>query len=121
MNMKTETMGSLAESAASEPDNGRPGVRWAVCVTLALWLSLVAFLASQGAFVGQAGSPPLAIFLGLAIPLAAFFAAFFGWSAFRAFILGADLRLVSSIQAWRWGGLGFLTLYARGILPGLFA
>ena len=121
MRMKTETMGSLTENAASELDNGHVNVRSAVVVTLTLWLGLVAFLASQGAFVGRPGSPPLAIFLGLAIPLAVFFTAFFGWSAFRAFILGADLRFVSAIQAWRWGGLGFLTLYARGILPGLFA
>ena len=121
MDMKTETMGGLAESAASEHDHGRSSVRPVVCATLALWLGLVAFLAAHGVFVGRAGSPPLAIFLGLAIPLAVFFAAFFGWSAFRAFVLGADLRLVSAIQAWRWGGLGFLTLYARGILPGLFA
>ena len=25
------------------------------------------------------------------------------------------------IQGWRWAGLGFLSLYAHGILPGLFA
>jgi len=25
------------------------------------------------------------------------------------------------MQAWRWAGLGFLSLYARGVLPGLFA
>jgi hypothetical protein len=51
----------------------------------------------------------------------AFFAAYFGWNAFRAFVLGADLRFVTAIQAWRWGGLGFLSLYAHGVLPGLFA
>jgi hypothetical protein len=28
---------------------------------------------------------------------------------------------VAAIQAWRWAGLGFLSLYANGILPGLFA
>src|SRR5207248_11341625 len=33
-----------------------------------------------------------------------FLAAYFGSSPFRDFILGADLRLVAAIEAWRWGG-----------------
>ncbi|HTQ51286.1 MAG TPA: hypothetical protein VMJ12_11285 [Candidatus Acidoferrales bacterium] len=121
MNMKTESLGSLKENMASELNNDRSNVRSVVLVALALWLGLVSFLGFQGAFVGSADSPPLPIFLGLAIPLAVFFAAYFGWSAFRAFVLSADLRLVSAMQAWRWGGLGFLSLYAQGVLPGLFA
>jgi hypothetical protein len=28
---------------------------------------------------------------------------------------------VAAIQGWRWAGLGFLSLYAHRILPGLFA
>jgi hypothetical protein len=88
---------------------------------LALWLGVVSFLGAQGAFVQSADSPPLPIFFGLVIPLAVFFAAYFGWSAFRAFVLSADLRIIAAIEAWRWAGLGFLSLYAHGILPGLFA
>ncbi len=38
-----------------------------------------------------------------------------------AFVLSADLRLLTAIQAWRAGGPGFLALYAHGLLPGLFA
>jgi hypothetical protein len=121
MNMKNETMGIIPENVASELNNGHSNVRSFVFIALALWLGLVAFLAAQGAFVGGAGSPPLPIFFGFAIPLVVFFAAYFGWTAFRTFILGADLRLVAAIQAWRWGGLGFLTLYAKGVLPWLFA
>ena len=121
MNMKSETMGSLTENVASELRNEHSNVRSVVLATLALWLGLVFVLASQGAFVGKAGSPPLPIFLGFAIPLAVFFAAYLGWREFRTFILGADLRLVTAIEAWRWAGLGFLTLYAKGILPALFA
>jgi hypothetical protein len=121
MNMKNETMGSISENVASELDNGHSNLKSLVFVALALWLGLVSFLGSQGAFVGSADSPPLAIFFGFAIPLAVFFAAYFGWSAFRAFVLSADLRLVTAMQAWRWAGLGFLSLYAHGVLPGLFA
>lgn len=121
MNMKNETMGSITGNVASEINNGHSSVKSVVLVAVALWLGLVSFLASQGAFVGSADSPPLPIFFGVAIPLMVFFAAYFGWAAFRAFILGADLRLVAAMQAWRWGGLGFLSLYANGVLPGLFA
>ena len=119
--MKNETLGIIPGNAASELNQGHSNMRSVVFAALALWLGLVMFLASQGAFVGSADSPPLPIFFGVAIPLTVFFTAYFGWNAFRAFILGADLRLVTAIQAWRWGGLGFLSLYAYGILPGLFA
>src|SRR5437899_11652240 len=121
MNIKTETMGSITGNVSSELNNGRSSARLVVFVALALWLGLVSFLASQGAFVGSANSPPLPIFFGVAIPLAVFLAAYFGSSPFRDFILGADLRFVGAIEGWRWGGLGFLSLYANGVLPGLFA
>jgi hypothetical protein len=92
-----------------------------VSIAMTLWLGLVFLLGAQGAFIGAPGSPPLPIFFGLAIPLALFFAAYFGWTRFREFILGTDLRLVAAIQGWRWAGMGFLSLYAYHILPGLFA
>lgn len=119
MNMKHEM--SIAGNAASEFNNGRSSVRAAVFAALALWLGLVTFLGSQGAFAAGADSPPLPIFFGVAIPLAVFFTAYFSWGAFRAFILSADIRLVAAIQGWRWAGLGFLSLYAYGILPAAFA
>lgn len=125
MNMKSETVEGLtrarAGNVAAELNHGPSGLRTAVFAALALWLGLVICLGSQGAFVGRADSPPLPIFLGVAVPLAVFFGAYFGWGAFRSFILSADLRLVAAIQAWRWAGLGFLNLYAFGILPGPFA
>ena len=121
MSMNNETMGILTEDAATEFNNGRSSMRTVVFAGLALWLGLVIFLAARGAFVGSANSPPLPIFLGVAIPLTLFFAAYLGWKSFRTFILGADIRLVAAIEAWRWAGLGFLSLYAHGILPGLFA
>ena len=121
MNMTTETVGSIKAGVASELKDNHSSVRSIVSVALALWFGAVFLMGAQGEFVGRAGSPPLPIFLGFAIPLVAFFAAYFGWSAFRAFVLGSDLRLVTAIQAWRWGGLGFLSLYAHGVLPGLFA
>ena len=121
MNMKCESIGSLKDSAASELDKNHSSVRTVVKVAMTLWLGLVLLLGAQGAFVASPGMPPLPIFFGFAIPLAVFFAAYFGWRAFRPFVLSIDLRLVAAIQAWRWAGLGFLSLFAHGILPGLFA
>ena len=121
MNTKTEAIGSSTGSVVSELNSGGPGVRSIVLAALALWIGLVVFLGAQGAFVNSPGSPPLPIFFGLAIPLAIFVAAYFGWSQFRDFILNADLRFVTAIQAWRWAGQFFFWLYAWRVLPGLFA
>ena len=119
--MTNESMGSINANVGSELNCNHSSVGPVVSVALALWFGVVFLLGAQGAFVGSAGSPPLPIFFGFTIPLAVFFAANFGSGAFRAFVLGADLRLLTAIQAWRWAGFGFLSLYALGVLPGLFA
>ncbi len=121
MNMTKEIAGNINQNVASELNDRRSSVRSIVSVALALWFGPVFLLGAQGAFIGRAGSPPLPIFFGFAIPLVVFFVAYFGWDAFRAMVLGADLRLVAAIQGWRWAGLGFLSLYAHAVLPGLFA
>jgi hypothetical protein len=121
MNIKNDSIETMQMSLASETNRQHSYVRPVVFTVLALWFGLILLLGAQGAFGGRADSPPLPIFFGFALPLVAFFAAYFGWSAFRAYILSADLRLIAAIQAWRWAGLGFISLYAHGILPGLFA
>src|SRR5262249_36598097 len=55
------------------------------------------------------------------VPLIVFFAALWLSAAFRKFVTGADLRLLTAIQAWRWAGLSFIGLYVYGVLPGRFA
>ena len=88
---------------------------------LALWCAAVLGLGAAGAFVGPPEQPPLAIVAGATLPLAIFAAAYRRSRAFREFVLSADLRLVTALQAWRWAGLGFLALWAHRVLPGLFA
>lgn len=109
------------KNVTAELNDKHASIKMVVIVALALWLGLIFLLGAQGEFVGPPGSPPLPIFFGFALPLAVFFAAYFRWSAFRAFVLGADLRLVTALQAWRFAGLDFLSLYVYGLLPGLFA
>ncbi len=92
-----------------------------VTVVLGIWLTLVFLLGADGSFVRPPGTPPFPIIIGVTVPII-FFLAAFRWSrAFREFVLAVDLRLVTGIQAWRFAGLGFLALYAHGVLPGLFA
>lgn len=121
MNMKCESIGKLNETGTLQSSGRRICMKPLAAGVMALWLGLVFLLGAKGAFVGAPGTPPLPIFFGFAIPLAVFFAAYFGWGRFREFVLGADLRFVAAIQGWRFAGLGFLALYAHRVLPGLFA
>jgi len=97
------------------------GVRLSVIVVLILWFTLVASLGAAGAFVGLPRTPPIAVGIGVGAPLLLFFAWLRLSPSFREFVLSLDLRLVASMQAWRWAGFGFLALYAHNVLPAVFA
>ena len=92
-----------------------------VVSVLFLWLGLVTVLAGRGDLIQPTGSPPLAILLSAVVPVIVFLAAFRLSRSFHDYVLNFDLRLAAGIQAWRFAGLGFLALYANGVLPGLFA
>jgi hypothetical protein len=110
----------LPHSATPQPA-GFTGVRLSILILLAAWFVLVVSLGAVGAFVGSPGTPPYALAIAVATPLALFFA----WqrlsTSFRDFILSIDLRFIAGVQAWRWAGLGFLSLYAYNVLPAVFA
>jgi hypothetical protein len=110
----------LPHTAESEP-RGRGGIRLAVAIALTAWFLLVVSLGFAGAFVAPSGTPPIAIALGVAVPLILFFTLLRLSPSFRAFVLSLDLRFIAGIQAWRWAGLGFLDLYAYKVLPAVFA
>jgi hypothetical protein len=76
---------------------------------------------ARGVFVAPRGAPPLALLIGLLAPLSLFLVGYRTSPPLREFILSADLRLIVGMQAWRWAGFGFLTLYTYGVLPGIFA
>jgi hypothetical protein len=92
-----------------------------VAVGLIVWLAGVIFLGAQGSFVSPLGTPPIPIAIGVAAPLSVFFVAFWLSGAFRRFVTNADIRLVAALEAWRFAGFGFISLYAYGVLPGRFA
>lgn len=88
---------------------------------LAIWLMVVFLLGAAGAFIRPPGIPPIPILIGATVPLVVFLAAYRGSAAFHAYVLAINLPLATAIQAWRAGGLGFLALYAHGVLPASFA
>jgi hypothetical protein len=110
----------LPGPAESQPIGSR-GVRLSVTLVLAIWLVLVLALGAFGVFVGPPRTPPIAIGIAVGAPLMLFFAWLRLSQVFRDFVISLDLRLIAGMQAWRWAGLGFLSLYAHHILPAVFA
>lgn len=90
-------------------------------ILLAAWLLAILILGSNGAFVGAPGSPPLALLVAFVAPIAASVIAFRVSTGFRTFVLNFDPRVLVAMQAWRFGGFAFISLYAHSILPGYFA
>ena len=96
-------------------------VKTIVGAVLLLWLVLVFILGANDAFARAPGALPLPILAGLLTPILVFLVAFWAVGPFRDLVLSIDLPVMAGIQAWRFGGLGFIALYAYGVLPGLFA
>jgi hypothetical protein len=92
-----------------------------VTAVLALWLVVIFLLGAAGTFERPPGTTPTPILIGAVGPLVVFLAAYWGSPRFRALVLAIDLPLATAVQAWRAAGLGFLALYAHGVLPGVFA
>jgi hypothetical protein len=97
------------------------GIGAFVAAFFLVWLALIFVLGARGGFVAPRGAPPLALLIGLLAPLGLFLLGYRTIPPLREFILSADLRVIVGIQAWRWAGFGFLTLYTYGVLPGVFA
>jgi hypothetical protein len=110
----------LPRPAERQP-TGPSGIPLSVTLVLTVWLLLVVSLGTAGAFVGRPGTPPFAIAIGVGAPLLLFFAWLWLSQAFSDFVHSLDLRLIAGIQAWRWAGLGFLSLYSYKVLPAMFA
>ncbi len=92
-----------------------------VGAVLLLWLAAVIILGTDDAFARGPGALPLPILAGVLTPILIFLVAFWAVGPFRDFVMSMDLQVMAGIQAWRFAGLGFIALYAYGVLPGLFA
>ncbi len=90
-------------------------------IVLLAWLAIVLILGASETLAGEPGAPPIPMLIAVLAPIAVFLAAYWYVGRFRDLVLSFDLQLAAGIQAWRFGGLGFIALYAYGVLPGLFA
>jgi hypothetical protein len=112
----------MSNPALSLPDaSASPPGRTVAVGVLLIWFSLVTWLAAKGAFLGARGAVPVALILAFAMPIAAFLLGYRWSEGMRRFVLGADLRLVVAVHAWRTLGFGFIVLHLNGLLPGIFA
>lgn len=112
----------MSTTVLPRPAESQPaGLSGIVVLVLTIWFLLVVSLGAFDAFVGPPGTPPIAIAIGVGAPLVLFFAWLRLSRSFRDFVLSLDLRLIAGLQAWRWAGLGFLSLYTYKILPAMFA
>ncbi len=107
----------------TQPQSGTAGggARLFLAATIALWFALVALAIDAGLTQNAPGQPPLPLVAAVAIPLAIYFLLYRASSAFRNYVLSADLRLLTIVQSWRVAGVLFLGMYAYDVLPGLFA
>lgn len=114
--------GSLVRAVTGNVQNrGGAAMNPIVVGAIAVWLTAVFLLGAAGAYVEPPGTAPLPILAAATVPLLVFLAAYWASTAFHEWVLAIDLPLAAAIQAWRAGGLGFLALYAHGVLPGVFA
>ena len=92
-----------------------------VALVVAVWLGLIAWLGAIDAFAPPPGQPALPLLAAVLGPIAIFFVAYRTSHRVRDLVLGADVRLLTATQAWRFGGFVFLALYTYRVLPAYFA
>ena len=106
--------------STSRPSNERR-ISWGIIALLSIWFAGAVVGGAAEIFESTPTRPPLPVLLAVIGPPLLFAAAFRASTAFRAFVLSIDLRLLTAMQAWRVLGGMFLALYAFGLLPGVFA
>jgi len=108
-----------ATSVSLQPPAGRTSAL--IVTVLAAWLAAVLGLGASGAFMAPRATPPIALLIAFAAPILVSVAAYRTSARFREWVLGIEPRRLVSMQAWRFAGFSFVTLYVYGILPGFFA
>lgn len=103
---------------ATHPPAGRPG--W-LLPGVASWTLLTVVLAWNGEFDRTVGPIPLALILGLVLPVLIYLVLRRTHAALREWLDGLDLALLVSLHAWRTVGLVFLVLAWFGLLHPAFA
>lgn len=85
------------------------------------WFIFALAASARHLFLTGPDAPPLALGLGVLIPIVLFVLWFAISDGFRQFALSLNPRTLTLVQAWRVVGFVFLVLYTYGMLPGIFA
>jgi len=92
---------------------------WVAGIVL-FWFAFALFGSVLGLF-DSSPRPSVALGAAVLLPVIAFIACFFGWSEFRNLVRSANLKVLTLAQTWRIGGIVFVILYYRRLLPATFA
>ena len=88
---------------------------------LALWFLLVLMASLLGVFKGNPSQPPLLLGVAVILPVLLFVLVWITSARFQRFVESPDIRAITLPQTSRIIGVVFLTSYAYGVLPGIFA
>ena len=102
-------------------ESNRTRTKVLVLIAVTLWGVAALAVIQTGFYQPSPGQLPLNFFIGAGVPVAAFLGLYATSTAFRDFVLGLDLRLLTMFQAWRVIGFAMLALFAYELLPGIFA
>ena len=93
-----------------------------VVSVLALWFLLVLTASLLGVFIGLPSQPPLTLGIAVVLPALLFVLVWITSARFQRFVESLDIGAVLTLpQTSRIIGVVFLTSYAYGVLPGVFA
>ncbi len=122
MNTSTQVSSQASNFPRSMSDRqgGSGGLSRLVWPILALWFGAALTMSLAGVF-DTTGTMPIALGLGVVLPVLVFLISWSAIPAFRAFVLGLNTRALIWIHAVRIVGVVFVILYYRGVLPGSFA
>jgi hypothetical protein len=107
---------SVANSVANNASYGR-----LTGGLIAAWFVFALSASALHLFKTDPDVPPLALGLAVLIPLVVFLLWFATSAGFRQFAMSLNPGILTFVQSWRIAGFTFLTLYAVGLLPGVFA
>ncbi len=102
-------------------ESNRTRTKVLVLIAVTLWGAAALAAIQTGFYQPDPGQLPLNFFIGAVVPVAVFLGLYAASAAFRDFVLGLDLRLLTMFQAWRVIGFAMLALFAYQLLPGIFA
>ena len=121
MNTAIDRAPSGRQRSSIDPVHEHPDLVMLLGLIGAMWLLAIVVGGRAGVFESGPGRPPLVLLMAIIVPPALFILGYRVSTAFRRFVLGLDLRVLTAMQTWRVLGGTFLFLYAFNLRPALFA